>query len=81
MIQVESNVASRGVTNAAVAWDSKCADRANTGIKVKADIKRNLSFSVKNSLGDYGNYIFGVNVQEFGGANRFSYGIQLDLSL
>jgi hypothetical protein len=72
---------SREVTNAAVAWEHKCAERANTGIKVKGDTKRNLSFSVKNSLGDYGNYIFGVNIQEFGGANRFSYGVQLDLSL
>jgi hypothetical protein len=80
-MKVENNLATRELTNAAVAWEHKCAERANTAVKVKGDIKRNLSFSVKNSLGDYGNYIFGVNVQEFGGANRFSYGVQIDLSL
>lgn len=69
------------MTNAAVAWDHRCASTANTGIRVKADLKRNLSFSIKNSLHDYGSYIFGVHVHEFGGANRFSYGVQLDLTL
>lgn len=80
-MQVESNAAAHEITNAAVAWDHRCAERANTGIKVKADLKRNVSFSVKNSLHEYGNYIFGVHIAEFGGANRFSYGVQLDLSL
>lgn len=69
------------IGNAAVAWDHKCSQTSNTGIKVKADLKRNVTFSIKNSLQNYGSYIFGVHIHEFGGANRFSYGVQIDLSI
>jgi hypothetical protein len=81
-MKVESNIASQEFfSNAAVAWEHNCSEKPNTGIKVKGDIKRNLSFTVKNGLHSYGSYIFGVHIHEFGGVNRFSYGIQLDLSL
>jgi len=36
---------------------------------------------VKNNISGYGNYIFGVNIADFGRANRFSYGLQLDLNI
>jgi hypothetical protein len=81
LIQLHGNALATEVTNAVVAWDHRCSQTANTGIRVKGDLRRNLSFSVKNSLHDYGSYIFGVNVHDFGGANRFSYGVQLDLTL
>lgn len=80
-MQLQANLLEQNINNAALAWDHKCSQTSNTGLKVKADLKRNVSFSVKNSLYNYGSYIFGVHIQEFGGLNRFSYGVQVDLSL
>jgi hypothetical protein len=48
---------------------------------LKADINRNISASIKNPIAGFGNYIFGVQVHDLGGANKFKYGIQVDLNL
>ena len=67
--------------NIAAVWDHKCAETKNTGVKVRADLRRNLAVSVKNNIEGYGNYIFGVNVADFGSNNRFTYGAQVELNL
>lgn len=54
---------------------------ADTGIKLKVDNNRNLAASIKNSISGYGTYIFGVNIHELGGLNKFTYGVQIDLNL
>ena len=50
-------------------------------MKVRADLRRNLAVSVKNNIEGYGNYIFGVNVADFGSNNKFTYGAQVELNL
>ena len=72
---------SQEVGNVSAVWEHKCSENSNRSIKVRCDLKRNLSFAIKNSLHEYGTYVFGVHVHEFGGANRFTYGVQLDLNL
>lgn len=74
-------MATKNIVNTSFIWDHKCESKADTGVKLKADINRNFAASVKNSIPGYGNYLFGVNIHDFGGANRFSYGLQLDLNL
>jgi hypothetical protein len=78
---VKASVLDLEVSNASAVWEHKCAEQENTGIKIKADLNRNIAFSVKNNLKDFGSYIFGVQVSDFGRTNRFNYGVQLDLNL
>ena len=78
---MKANLANLEFGNAAFVWDHKCESSADTGIKLKADINRNLGVSIKNPISGFGSYIFGVNVSDFGGANKFTYGVQLDLNL
>lgn len=56
-------------------------DEKNNVIKLKADIHRNFALSLKNHIREYGSYVFGVGVSDFGGSNRFKYGLQFDLNL
>lgn len=79
-MQVKGNLATQEITNASFIWDHKCIE-VDTGIKFKADINKNFSASVKNPIIGFGNYIFGVQTNDFGGANRFNYGVQLELNL
>lgn len=74
-------MASNTLANTSFIWEHKCESKADTGIKLKVDTHRTLAASIKNAITGYGTYIFGVNIHEFGGANRFSYGLQLDLNL
>ncbi len=69
------------LTNMAVAWDRSCAENKGCGVKAKVDWCRNIAVAVKNSIPGYGNYIFGVNVADFGVGNRFSYGVQVELNM
>lgn len=69
------------LNGAAVVWDHKCLDKPNTGIKIKADLKRNISVGLKNNITNYGSYLFGLNISDFGQTNRFGYGVQLNLDL
>lgn len=71
----------QSVRSASFLWDYKCSGVENTGVKLKADLQRNINVSVKNNIVGYGSYLFGVNISELGGANRFSYGAQLELNL
>jgi len=81
LIKVKGNLATRNVANTSFIWEHKCESNKDTGIKLKADINRNFVASIKNSINGFGNYIFGVNINDLGGANRFTYGLQLDLNL
>jgi hypothetical protein len=74
-------LASKTLSKTSFIWEHKCESKADTGIKLKVDTHRTLAASVKNPIPGYGSYLFGVNVNDFGGANRFSYGLQLDLNL
>lgn len=69
------------IENTAFIWDYKSGYSLDTGIKIKGDLNRNFAASIKNAIPGYGSYMFGVNIHDFGGANRFTYGIQLDLNL
>jgi hypothetical protein len=78
VIEVSANLQSeKKVTGVTAIWNHQCAEKKNTGFKVKADLARNVSASIKNNIEGYGNYIFGVNVSDFGAGNQFSYGAQL----
>ena len=46
-----------------------------------ADNNRNVSLALKNDIEGYGQYNFGININDFGQGNRFGYGIQLELNL
>lgn len=48
---------------------------------MKGDIHRNFALSIKNNIKDYGNYVFGMHVSDFGKSNKFKYGIQVELNL
>ena len=74
---MSGNFSGKRLSNIAAIWDHKCAEAKNTGVKVKADLNRNVAVSVKNNIEGYGNYIFGVNVADFGNGNRFTYGVQM----
>jgi len=69
------------IENTTFIWEHKCESALDTGIKIKADLNRNFAASIKNAIIGFGNYTFGVNIQDFGGANRFTYGVQLDLNI
>jgi hypothetical protein len=57
------------IGNASLTWEHKCSTVDNTAIKIKADLKRALNVSVKNNIPNYGSYIFGVGVKDFGNSN------------
>ncbi len=48
---------------------------------MKANLKRDVNIAVKNNISGYGNYLFGIKIDGLGSANKFSYGVQLDLNL
>jgi hypothetical protein len=67
--------------NAAFVWEYSSPSKRNTSFKAKADINRNIALSLKNDIKEYGGYIFGVSISDFGRGNRLSYGIQVNLDL
>jgi hypothetical protein len=69
------------IENAAFIWEHKADSLSDTGVKIKADLERNISASIKKTIEGYGQYIFGVNIHDFGGNNKFTYGLQLDLNI
>ena len=69
------------IKNVSLIWDHVCAAQRNTAFKLRADLNRTLAVAIKNNIEGYGSYIFGVNVNDFGQGNRFSYGVQLELNL
>lgn len=69
------------IVGASAVYEHRCAEKKNTGVKLKADLSRNLAVSVQNNIEGFGSYIFGINVTDFGQTNRFSYGAQLELNL
>lgn len=81
MIQVSADLSQLKVKNASLIWDNVCATKRNTAFKLRADLNRTLAVAIKNNIEGYGSYTFGVNVNDFGQANKFSYGVQLELNL
>jgi hypothetical protein len=50
-------------------------------LKLKLDSKMKAALAVKQFIGGYGSYTFGVQVSELGTNNNIKYGFQLDLNL
>lgn len=69
------------LTGGSAIWDYVQKDSPNTGIKIKADLDRNVAVAITNDMKDYGKYIFGLHIADFGQGNRFGYGIEINLNL
>jgi len=50
-------------------------------LKVKLDSTMKVALSMKQFIGSYGSYTFGVQVSDLGTNNNIKYGFQVDLNL
>lgn len=50
-------------------------------LKVKANAAHNVAVSVETPIEKWGSWTLGINVDDFGRTNRFSYGLQMNLDL
>jgi|JI6StandDraft_1071083.scaffolds.fasta_scaffold251052_1 hypothetical protein len=69
------------ISGASAIWDYVKKDSPNTGIKIKADLNRNVAVAITNDMRNYGKYIFGLHISDFGQSNRFGYGVEINLNL
>jgi len=54
---------------------------AHTTLKLKASSDRSAALSLRNKIGTYGSYVFGVGIHNIGSQNKFHFGVQFDLHL
>lgn len=50
-------------------------------VKLKASTDNSVAFSIRNKIGSYGSYVFGVGLKNIGTLNKFTFGVQVDLNL
>ena len=64
-----------------VGWHYSPGDEFGSELKVRADTDRNVDIGIGQSIADYGRYALGMRIADFGGDNRCSYGLRVDLAL
>jgi hypothetical protein len=50
-------------------------------LKLKASSDSSAALSIRNQMGIYGNYVFGVGIRDVGTKNKINFGVQLDLNI
>lgn len=50
-------------------------------MKLKATSDYNAALSIRNQIGAYGSYVFGIGFKDIGTKNKVNFGIQVDLNV
>jgi hypothetical protein len=50
-------------------------------LKLKATSDYNAALSIRNQIGAYGSYVFGIGFKDIGTKNKVNFGIQVDLNV
>lgn len=65
---------------ATVVWESHDPVLHNT-LKVKVSSDRSAALSLRNTMGKYGSYVFGVGINGVGTENKINFGVLVDLNV